>query len=185
MKKTILLCLFLLAFSACSSEADRKAAQQTPGDPIQNDSASLAQASKRNEGFVMPNQDAVTFICADMQADTIISSNSEYLGLDASKGLDVIVWQLAPESYSFGLLEHADEPRDRLSAELLELRGIDAAQMREILASYSLSEDEITIIPWQKPISSYLPDYCVNYGGEDMDAKKKAYVDQIREMLFG
>ena len=109
----------------------------------------------------------------------------EYFGLDASKGLDVIVWQMAPSNYSFGLLEHSETQREWVSKELMDLKGVSAEQMREILATYAVSEDAVYIVPWQNPISSYLPAYCINYGGEDMDAKKEAYAAEIRGMLFG
>lgn len=109
----------------------------------------------------------------------------EYFGLDPVNGLDVIVWQMAGESYSFGLLEHSDTERDWISRELMELKSVSADQMREILAAYAVSEDGIYIIPWQNPISSYLPEYCIDFGGEDLDAKKEAYIAEIREMLFG
>lgn len=109
----------------------------------------------------------------------------EYFGLDASKGLDVIVWQMAPSDYSFGLLKHSETQREWVSKELMDLKGVSAEQMQEILATYAVSEDAVYIVPWQNPISSYLPAYCVNYGGEDMDAKKEAYAAEIRGMLFG
>lgn len=109
----------------------------------------------------------------------------EYFGLDASKGLDVIVWQMAPSDYSFGLLEHSETQREWVSKELMDLKGVSAEQMREILATYAVSEDAVYIVPWQNPISSYLPAYCINYGSENMDAKKEAYAAEIRGMLFG
>ena len=109
----------------------------------------------------------------------------EYFGLDPAKGLDVIVWQMAPSSYSFGVLEHSSTQRDWISKELMDLKGVSTEQMREILAAYAVSEDGIHIIPWQNPISSYLPSYCINLGGEDMDAKREAYIAEIRGMLFG
>ena len=112
----------------------------------------------------------------------------EYFGLDPVNGLDVIVWQMAPSSYSFGLLEHSETPRDCIDKDLFNLTkvgGVSAEQMREILATYAVSEDEVYIIPWQNPISSYLPEFCINRGGEDMDAKTEAYIADIREMLFG
>ena len=109
----------------------------------------------------------------------------EYFGLDPSKGLDVIVWQMSPAGYSFGLLEHADTERNWISAELLNLKGVSAAQLREILAAYAVSEDQVYIIPWQNPVSSYLPEYSINVGGEDLAAKKEAYIAKIRGLLFG
>lgn len=109
----------------------------------------------------------------------------EYFGLDPANGLDVIVWQMAGESYSFGLLEHSETPRDWISRELMNLKGVSAEQIRDILAAYAVSDDGIYIIPWQNPISSYLPEYCINFGGEDLDAKREAYIAEIRGMLFG
>ena len=47
----------------------------------------------------------------------------EYFDLDASTGLDVYVWQMAPDSYYFGLLPHTASPRDSTAQELLALRG--------------------------------------------------------------
>ncbi len=123
---------------------------------------------------------------ADSDPETLRELFPAYFGLDASDGLDVIVWQMAPQSYSFGLLEHAEEPRDWLSPELMGLRGTDAGQMRAILSAYDVGEDDIFILPWQNPISSYIPEYRVNSEGEeDMEATEQAYIAGIRGMLFG
>lgn len=62
----------------------------------------------------------------------------EYFDLDASAGLDVYVWQMAPDSYYFGLLPHTASPRDSTAQELLALRGASSEQMRYILAAYTL-----------------------------------------------
>ena len=56
----------------------------------------------------------------------------EYFDLDASAGLDVHVWQMAPDSYYFGLLPHTASPRDSTAQELLALRGASSEQMRYI-----------------------------------------------------
>ncbi|MBR3423577.1 MAG: hypothetical protein IKG80_03705, partial [Clostridia bacterium] len=79
----------------------------------------------------------------------------EYFDLDASGGLDVIVWQMSEVNYYFALLEHIDAERDWLDHELtaLSAKGVDAAQMREILSTYNVGEDDIHIVPWQNPIS--------------------------------
>lgn len=82
----------------------------------------------------------------------------EYFDLDASAGLDVYVWQMAPDSYYFGLLPHTASPRDSTAQELLALRGASSEQMRYILAAYALDPDDIHVIPWQNPISSYIPE---------------------------
>lgn|GEM_PF-1480851 len=109
----------------------------------------------------------------------------EVFRLDASKGLDVIVWQMAEEVYSFGILEHAETPRDWLDPALLNLWGFSVDEMRIILAAYGANEADVTIVPWQNPISSFLPDYLIVQEGEDPEAKRQAYVEKVREMLFG
>ncbi len=108
---------------------------------------------------------------------------SEYLGLDASRGLDVYVWQMSKGSYSFGLLPHKDEPRQWISDELMNLVPADAEDMREILATYNVEEDKIYIIPWQNPLSSYIGEYWLIREGEDVEAKRAAYIGNIRDML--
>ena len=59
--------------------------------------------------------------------------------------------------------------------------------MRVILSTYNVNENEIYIIPWQNPISSYLAEWQIVREGEDtedLDAKRQAYVESIRQMLF-
>ena len=103
----------------------------------------------------------------------------EYFGIDTSNGLDIYVWQLAKEHYDFGLLPHAEEGKDWLDKDLLGLKGVSAKTMREILSYYDLDGVEVHIIPWQNPISSYIPDYIV-YGEE----VKAQYIEDIKVMLF-
>ena len=110
----------------------------------------------------------------------------EYFGLDASKGLDVYVWQMAKNSYSFGLLPHAEQGRDWIAHELLNLRGASAEEMSVIISKYNIDEDDIYIIPWQNPISSYLAEWQIIEEGEDTDdlnVKRQAYIEHIRQML--
>ena len=114
---------------------------------------------------------------------SLMGAYPEYFGLDASKGLDVYVWQMAGNSYSFGLLPHSETPRDMLDPELMALNGVRADAMGEILESYQIEEDRIYIIPWQHPLSSYLPDPFIVQEGADPGAKIKAYIESIREML--
>lgn len=109
----------------------------------------------------------------------------EYFGLDASDGLDVYVWQMARNSYNFGLVSHTKATRYRLSDELMNMRGTNADEMRTILSTYDVEEDNIYIIPWQNPLSSYIGEYWIIKEGEDINAKREEYVENIREMLFG
>ena len=110
----------------------------------------------------------------------------EYFDLDASAGLDVHVWQMAPDSYYFGLLPHTASPRDSTAQELLALRGASSEQMRYILAAYALDPDDIHVIPWQNPISSYIPEcWIVTENGESLEEKQAQYIETVSAMLFG
>ena len=110
----------------------------------------------------------------------------EYFDLDASTGLDVYVWQMSPGSYSFGLLPHTASPRDSTAQELLALRGASSEQMRYILAAYALDPDDIHVIPWQNPISSYIPEcWIVTENGESLEEKQAQYIQTVSAMLFG
>ena len=110
----------------------------------------------------------------------------EYFDLDASTGLDVYVWQMSPDSYYFGLLPHTASPRDSTAQELLALRGASSEQMWYILAAYALDPDDIHVIPWQNPISSYIPEcWIVTENGESLEEKQAQYIETVSTMLFG
>ena len=110
----------------------------------------------------------------------------EYFDLDASTGLDVYVWQMSPGSYYFGLLPHTASPRDSTAQELLALRGASSEQMRYILAAYALDPDDIHVIPWQNPVSSYIPEcWIVTENGESLEEKQAQYIETVSAMLFG
>ena len=131
-----------------------------------------------------PESDKASSVQIVDRRTPLTSRFPEYFDLDASNGLAVIVWQMAANSYSFGLLENSETPREWLSDELLNLRSANEDQMKMILASYDVSEDDIYIIPWQNPVSSYIAECFIDFGNEDMDAKREEYVNSIRAMLF-
>ena len=107
-----------------------------------------------------------------------------YFGLEATDGLDVYVWQMAGNSYSFGLKPHSKNHQEYLFDGWMDLKGISAAEMQEILATYPVEEEDIHIILWQHPLSSYLPEYCVVTEGENQEQKIAEYTEKIRQMLF-
>lgn len=118
---------------------------------------------------------------------SLVSSYPEYFGLDSSAGLDVYVWQMAESSYSFGLLPHSEHERDSFDRELCELRGTNTDQMRIILSTYNIDEDDIHVILWQHPLSSYLAEWQIIREGESTEehkAKGLAYAEEIRAMLL-
>ena len=117
--------------------------------------------------------------------DIIRESYPEYFDLETSKGLEVYVWQMAPEGYSFGLLPGTN--REKNLEELWSLKGASAEEMRAILSTYVIDEKDIIIIPWQNPISSYLGEYWISQQNEDPAAaekRRREYIDGIRQMLF-
>ena len=116
--------------------------------------------------------------------ESLKRSVPEYFNLNHSNGLDVYVWQMAKDHYSFGLLPHSETQREWISAELMNLKGISVKDMRLILNTYGLARDDIHVIPWQNPLSSYLGDYWIVTNGEDMDQKRSDYVQNLCDMLF-
>lgn len=140
--------------------------------------------------LTMPTADAPSYGSTDPnqmneRQRELFEQYPQYFGLDASNGLEVYVWQMAMGSYSFGLLEpHEDGPRYWLDTELLDLRGVRATDMNLILRTYDLPEDEIEVIPWQNPFSSYLPSYCIIVEGTDSAQRIEDYIKHVRGMLF-
>ena len=101
---------------------------------------------------------------------TLREQYPEYFDLDTSKGLEVYVWQMAPDSYSCGLLPGTN--REKTNEELWSLRAAGVGKMSAILSSYRLSPDEIAVIPIRQPYSSYA--YTID---ED-------YAKTVRPMFF-
>ena len=101
------------------------------------------------------------------------------------KGLEVYVWQIVPNSYNFGVLEGTN--REKTLEELWNLKGATAEEMRVILSSYDIEENDVIVIPWQNPISSYIAEYWIMEKDEDPDSvakRQQEYIDRIRAMLF-
>lgn len=124
-------------------------------------------------------------IIPDGEQQTLEEKYPDYFGLQTSKGLEVYVWQMAPESYSFGVLPGTN--REKTLEELWNMKGANADEMRAILSTYDIDESEIIIIPWQNPISSYIPEYWIRQKDESPDSvakRQQEYVDSLREMLF-
>ena len=152
----------------------------------------VEQGGKRYAVSDREFQDYLSRICAGGDVSAAIdlqplrAQYPEYFDLDASAGLDVYVWQMAPESYSFGLLPHTAAPRDSTARELLALRGASSEQMRYILAAYPLAPEDIHVIAWQNPISSYIPEcWIVTENGESLEEKQAQYIETVRAMLLG
>ena len=114
----------------------------------------------------------------------------QYFGLDYSNGLDVYVWEMSKDSFSFGLLPHTDEPRSSLDIALLALKHMDGtrlAEMQQILETYPVDNEQVYIIPWQHPFSSHLSDIWIIQDGEtkeEVEIRRAEYIERIRYMLL-
>ena len=97
----------------------------------------------------------------------------EYFDLGTFKGLEVYVWQLAKNHYRFGLMEGTN--REKTLEEKMALNGATAEEMALILSTFDIEDENIFVIPWWNPISSYMVT-------EDM-VKDPAYINSIRAML--
>ena len=121
--------------------------------------------------------------CMSKEAAELKKEYPQYFGLDASKGLDIVVWQMSKNSYDFGLLPHSEEKRDWLDEDLTNLKPVSAEQMRIILSTYKIDTKDMNIVIWQNPVSSYIPEDLMGHGGDgpflEMDYKNK-----IRKMLL-
>lgn len=85
----------------------------------------------------------------------------EYFDLDTSEGLELYVWQLAGNSYSCGLLSGKEsreiaEETEGIRTDLWHMRSVTVTEMKLILSDYDVSKDEVKIIPYSMPYSSYL-----------------------------
>lgn len=100
-----------------------------------------------------------------------------YFDLDTSYGLDIYVWQMARNSFSFAFLPGTAEPRtweEEFSAiEGSDHRSVKTETARKILACYGLPRESVRIVPYQNILSSYLM------------PTGPVFMAQLEAMLFG
>jgi len=121
----------------------------------------------------------------EIDMESLREKYPEYFDLGTFKGLEVYVWQMAPDSYSCGVMFGTN--RNKTLEELMNLKGASIAEMRVILSTYDIDENEIFIIPWQNPVSSYMAEYWIQEKDEDqgsVEKRRQEYIEKIRHMLF-
>ena len=121
--------------------------------------------------------------CMSKEAAELKKEYPQYFGIDASNGLDIVVWQMGKNSYDFGLLPHSEKERDWLDEDLKNLKPVSAEQMRIILSTYKIDKSEMNIVIWQNPISSYIPEDLIGHGG-DGPFLAMEYKNKIRRKLL-
>ena len=146
--------------------------------------------------FIMPDRDVLVTArfytkgevwgTETIDLDSLREKYPEYFDLSTFKGLELYVWQMAPDSYSCGLMLGTN--RNKTLEELMNLKGASIEEMRAILSTYDIDEEDIFIIPWQNPISSYIAEYWVKLEDEapsSVEKRQQEYIDGIKQMLFG
>ena len=93
----------------------------------------------------------------------------EYFNLNTEKGLEVCVCFMSKNVYTFGFLSGTN--RGDTALELMKLKGVNLEEMKLILSTYNVPKDDITIIPYQHPLSSNMATF------DDAD------IDKLYDML--
>ena len=106
-----------------------------------------------------------------LNLDALREKYPEYFGLSAFKGLELYVWQLGPGVLRCGLMEGTN--RNKTSEEIWNLQGATAEEMKRILSTYDIPEEDISIMPFLHPVSSYIYNITEEYRA------------QMRELFFG
>ena len=89
------------------------------------------------------------------------STHPQFFNLDISNGLYVYVWKMASEGYYCGLgtkgdWEFGDGDYFGHAPEVfLRAQGLTFRQMHRILDTYDIDREDVHVVPFQNPISSY------------------------------
>ncbi len=142
----------------------------------------LSENGEELEFYVLPKRTSLS----EEEKNKIRQKYPESCALDASKGLDVYVWQMAKNSYSFALTPHGEYSEWLTHPFSISTRGNSAEAMRAILSTYDIGADKIYVIPWQNPISSYISDYHSRWTAiADDTPYQEMYLAIVRDMILG
>ena len=106
-----------------------------------------------------------------LDLDALREEYPEYFGLSAFKGLELYVWQMGPGVLRCGLMEGTN--RNKTNEEIWNLRGVTPEEMKQILSTYDVPEENIFLYPFLHPASSYIYNITEEYRG------------WLRELFFG
>lgn len=106
----------------------------------------------------------------------------QYFDLDISEGLEVYVWQLAGNSYSCGLMSGKEsreiaEKTEGIRTDLWGLQSVTVTEMKLILSDYDIGKEEVKLIPYNMPYSSYL--------NMEASTDPEGYRRKLDEMFWG
>ena len=170
----LLLPFLLLAFSGCNDVRGEKAQE---GQSTGSDQATSS------------DEDSLPNATASDEPGSVREVFHGYSELNPDDGIDIIVWQMSANSYSFGMLPHKEGRTNPSVDEWTSFKGgLDAEQMRKLIAEIGIDKNDVTIIPCGNPLSSYISLYMVIFEGEneaDRAARIQEFVLTVEKMLFG
>ena len=134
----------------------------------------LLRDRKTDASIDIRTEDVDAFLRADSERaaelDRLREEYPEFFDLPTDKGLAVYVWKMSEDAYSCILLP--DSGKTREATELWNCKSVNIREMRTILSSYAVSPEDVAVIPWTNPLSSF-------FSPTDED-----YIESLREMLF-
>lgn len=107
----------------------------------------------KKENLAMAEEYFFAIAAKEGELETLRERYPEYFDLSTAKGLEVYVWQMAPGSYSCGVLPGTN--REKTTTELWGLKSASIEDMKAILSTYDIPKSDIIIIPFYMPYSSY------------------------------
>lgn len=92
---------------------------------------------------------------ADLERlDELRAQYPEYFELSSFKGIEIYVWQMAPESYACGIMSGTN--RNKTDSEIWSLKPLTIDDAKLILNSLGVPKEDRIVIPVVQPYSSYL-----------------------------
>ncbi len=174
----LLLLSLLPAFSGC----DYVRGEGAPDEQSES-------GDQRHANVIYMGEDSLTDVSNVDELEIIRERFPEYFELNPADGIDIIVWQMAKDSYSFAMRTH-EEGRTEASIEEWDSfkGGLNVNRMKKLIAARKIDKNDVTIIPWGNPLSSYGIPYSETLeidGNEEIAEKNRAYIRTVEEILFG
>ena len=121
-----------------------------------------------------------------------VAAAEKYRGLDAGNGFDVYATSgvyKSVDSFTFFLKEHTEDVSPLFAPPSgyfdFDRDGVSGDVMKEILSEYGVGRDDVHVVLFVPPTSSYIPEYLIFKYGQSVEEKQKPYVDAILDRLFG
>ncbi len=99
----------------------------------------------------------LTVACGKSPLDETVLRQTypSYYGLGTGKGLEVYVWETDDHTYRCGVLSGTNRSKTDEELSGLKANGTTVDEMKAILSSYGLSEENIAVLPLDIQTGSY------------------------------